>query len=101
MPELYDDYVDYNKLHHLIKHHKEEVKQQKKEKLSGIWFMGGDCKVVQVPVTSHLPKDMDPASFNKALTITQSIGPFTNENMSIDKIDPSPAIKDELHEGAG
>jgi len=55
VPELYDDYVDYNKLHHLIKHHKEEAKQQKKEKLSGIWFMGGDCKVVQVPVTSHLP----------------------------------------------
>jgi SPX domain protein involved in polyphosphate accumulation len=61
VPEWYDNYLNYDVLNQLIKNHKKEVKQESKAKLDGIWFMGGNCQVVQVPVVSHLPEDMDPA----------------------------------------
>jgi len=43
VPEWYDDYLNYDKLNQLIKNHKKELIQEKKKKLDGIWFMGGNC----------------------------------------------------------
>lgn len=80
--------------------------QEKKKKLDGIWFMGGNCQVVQVPVISHLAEDMDPArdeAFIKEALYTylhKSLGvSITGDYLKIDESDRGSAGKYNLQDG--
>jgi len=52
IPEWYHQYLEYKALSKIIKEHKTDIKNEKSSKLSGVFFLTEEKRVVPVPIFS-------------------------------------------------